>query len=79
MAILKITLNVPGWTGEGLRQAVRDIDSLDDSTPIAIEHVDVKDILTYVFCGHIGAEHEILQQSIDGQEMQDKGSGYWKL
>jgi hypothetical protein len=79
MARVQITIDFPDWSAEELRQAVRDIDALDDPVPIAVENVDVKDILTYVFGGQVGADHVILQQSIDGQEMEDKGSGYWRL
>jgi hypothetical protein len=79
MARLQITIDVPDWTVEQLRQAVRDIDTLDDPTPIAIEYVDVKDILMYMFGGHIGADHVILQQSLDEQEMRRDDQGYWSL
>lgn len=54
MAQIKLVLDVPGWTADQLRQAVRDIDALDDPTPIAIEHVTAADVLAYIFNGQLG-------------------------
>lgn len=64
MARLCLVIDVPGWSGEQLKQAVHDIDATDDAVPIAVEHVDVKDIFTYVFGGHIGVTHKIVFQAI---------------
>ena len=64
MAKLCIVLDVAGWSGDQLRQAIRDIDATDDPVPIAVENVDVKDILTYMFDGQLGVTHRILYQGI---------------
>lgn len=79
MARLQITIDVPDWTIAELRQAVRDIDVLDDPVPITVEYVDVKDILTYMFSGLVGPDHIVLQQSMDDQEMRMDDNGSWTL
>lgn len=64
MAKLYLVLDVPGWSGKQLKQAVADIDSTHDAEPITIENVDVKDILTIMFTGDLGVTHQILFQGI---------------
>lgn len=64
MAKLCIVLDIAGWSGEQLKQAIHDIDATDDAVPIAVESVDVKDILAYMFDGQLGVTHQVLYQAI---------------
>lgn len=64
MARLCLVIDVPGWSGEQLKQAVHDIDATDDAVPIAVEHVDVQNILTVMFMGHLGVTYRTLFQAI---------------
>lgn len=56
MATIKLELHVPDWTVVQLKQAVRDIDALDDECPIAVEHVQASDVLHYFFDGQLGLD-----------------------
>lgn len=72
MAQLCLVLDVPGWSGEQLKQAVVDVDFLDSNgEPIAMEHVGVDDIITIMFNAELGATYRILYQGI--QEDDDPG------
>lgn len=63
MAQLCIVLDVPGWSGDQLKRAARDIDaSLGGSN--GEEDYDVKDIISYIFDGQLGVTHLILYQGI---------------
>jgi len=68
VAKLCIVLDVPGWSGEQLRQAIHDIDATEDTVPIATKNVDVKDILMYMFDGQLGVTHTILYQGIQDDD-----------
>jgi hypothetical protein len=54
MAKIKLELDIPGWTADQLRQAVRDIDALDDECPIAVEFVQASDVMAYILDGQLG-------------------------
>ena len=59
-----LVLDVAGWSGDQLRQAVRDLDATEDAVPIAKENVDVQNILTVMFSGDLGVTYQTLFQAI---------------
>lgn len=55
MAELTIKINIPGWTPDELRQAVHDLDELEDpGSGIDPIHVKAWDIITFIALGELG-------------------------
>lgn len=54
MATLHLKIEIDGWTVEQLKQAVRDLDALEDEVPIAIDQVKAWDVISAIVTGQLG-------------------------